>query len=174
MSRKRWLVVLGALAALGAVQAIDAFARRHLVLINRSPSLPNWAYFVERGAKPEVGRVAFFVPPKNAVVAKHFGTEPAVFGKIVYAVGGDVIEHRGDQVFVHRSVGGSARAAQLVSRTKPVSAKGEVLVAGPAGLVPEGCYYMGSPHKDGFDSRYAAIGFVCDRQIVGVARRSVL
>jgi len=48
------------------------------------------------------------------------------------------------------------------------------LKAGPTGRVPDGCYYMGSPHKDGFDSRYAAIGFVCDRQIVGVSRRVIL
>jgi len=174
VSGKRWFVVIGALAALASVQAIDAFARRHLVLINRSPSLPNWAYFVERGATPVIGDVAFFVPPKNALVAKHFGSAPAAFGKVVYAAGGDVIEHRGDQVLVHRTTDGVGRPAQLVSVRKPYSARGEVLEAGPSGRVPDGCYYMGSPHKDGFDSRYAAIGFVCDRQIVGVARRVIL
>jgi len=33
---------------------------------------------------------------------------------------------------------------------------------------------MGSPHPDGFDSRYAAIGFVCAKQIVGVSKWSLL
>lgn len=174
MAGKRWLVVFGALAAVASVQAIDAFARRHLLLINRSPSLPNWAYFVERGASPMIGDVAFFVPPRNALVQKHFGSQPSAFGKIVYAVGGDVIEHRGDLVLVHRSVSVPGSPAELVSVKKPVSANGDVLKAGPSGRVPDGCYYMGSPHKDGFDSRYAAIGFVCGRQIVGVARRVIL
>jgi conjugal transfer pilin signal peptidase TrbI len=42
------------------------------------------------------------------------------------------------------------------------------LVAGPTGVIPQGCYYVGSPHKDGFDSRYAAIGYACSNKIVGV------
>ena len=57
---------------------------------------------------------------------------------------------------------------------KPLSSRGEPLEAGPTGVIPEGCYYMGSPHKDGFDSRYAAIGFVCRGQIVGTATKVIL
>jgi type IV secretory pathway protease TraF len=34
--------------------------------------------------------------------------------------------------------------------------------AGPGGLL-----FCRTPHKDGFDSRYADIGFVCARQIIG-------
>ena len=28
-------------------------------------------------------------------------------------------------------------------------------------------YYLGTAHKDGFDSRYADIGFVCAGRIIG-------
>lgn len=174
MSRKRWGFVVGIVAALAGVQAIDAFARGHMLLVNRSPSLPNWAYFIERGAKPALGDVAFFVPLKEPMVIKHFGAAPAPFGKIVYAVAGDVIEHRGRQVLIHRRVKGGGETTHVVAEIKSMSAAGEKLVPGPTGRVPEGCYYMGSPHKDGFDSRYAAIGLVCDRQLVGVARKVIL
>ena len=53
---------------------------------------------------------------------------------------------------------------------KPVTKSGETLVAGPTGVIPQGCYYVGSPHKDGFDSRYAAIGYACADKIVGVGQ----
>lgn len=174
MSGRRWGWVVGIVAAVAGVQAIDAFARGHMLLVNRSPSLPNWGYFIERGAKPSVGDVAFFVPPRNQLVTRHFGAEPTAFGKIVYAAAGDVIEHRGGQVFIHRSLNGAGNSTHLVAEMKPVSAAGERLAPGPTGPVPDGCYYMGSPHRDGFDSRYAAIGFVCDRQLVGVARKVIL
>ena len=38
----------------------------------------------------------------------------------------------------------------------------------PTGTVPSGCFYVGTPHKDGFDSRYAEIGYACSKNIVGV------
>jgi len=53
---------------------------------------------------------------------------------------------------------------------KPFSKFGERLVPGPTGVIPRGCYFVGSPHKDGFDSRYAAIGFACANKIVGVGK----
>ncbi len=53
---------------------------------------------------------------------------------------------------------------------RPVSTRGEPLALGPVGTIPRGCYFVGTEHKDGLDSRYAAIGWVCARQILGVAR----
>ena len=54
-----------------------------------------------------------------------------------------------------------------VSRLKPVSSRGEPLEPGPTGRIPEHCYYVGTEHKDGLDSRYADIGFVCSARIIG-------
>ena len=34
-------------------------------------------------------------------------------------------------------------------------------------MIPRGCYFVGTPHKDGFDSRYAAIGWICMRRVFG-------
>ena len=47
---------------------------------------------------------------------------------------------------------------------------GEPLALGPTGVVPQGCYFVTTAHKDGFDSRYAAIGWICARRILGVGR----
>lgn len=157
--------------ALAGWRALDDFAREHLFLINRSPSLPNWAYVVERGAVPARGSVSFFMPPRGKLVEAHFGKVPAAFGKIAYGLPGDRVERVGPKVFV---VPGGAGKAFQVGVLKPVSSRGEPLEAGPTGIIPQGCYYMGSPHKDGFDSRYAAIGFVCSRQIVGTASKVIL
>lgn len=171
-SRKRWIAGAGLVAALVLWRGVDDFARAHLFLINRSPSLPNWAYFVERGALPARGQIAFFLPPRNALVEAHFGKRPSPFGKIALGLAGDTIEHRGDDVVLIRTAPGTSGhnvTSRVIGHLKPRSAVGEVLEPGPVGRIPEGCYYMGSAHKDGFDSRYAAIGFVCRRQFVGVA-----
>lgn len=132
---------------------------RHLFLINTTDSLPNWAFVISRGVMPSKGDYVFFDPPANALVQRHFGTKPRLFGKIVYGLPGDVVSHDGPMVLVN---------GQAVGRMKPRSRFGEQLTPGKTGPVPAGCFYAGSPHKDGFDSRYAEIGFICRRQIIGV------
>ena len=81
-----------------------------------------------------------------------------MFGKIVYGMPGDTISHVGRQVAVN---------GHLVAQMKPLTRFGERLTPGATGPVPKGCYFEATPHKDGFDSRYAEIGFVCARQVIG-------
>ena len=57
--------------------------------------------------------------------------------------------------------------AAILAATLPL---GEPLALGPTGRVPQGCYFVTSEHKDGFDSRYAAIGWLCGPRILGVGR----
>ena len=175
MARRTWTFALGAVALVAAVQGLDTFAKGHMLLVNRSPSLPNWAYFIEKGASPRRGEVAFFVAPRNELVLSHFGASPVPFGKLVYGLPGDLVEHRGGRVLIRSAQGTQSQVQTLdVGALKPRTSKGEPLIAGPTGRIPPDCYYMGSPHRDGFDSRYAAIGFVCRRQLVGVARKVIL
>lgn len=139
--------------------AISDWRARHVFLINMTDSLPNWAFLIRRGALPARGDYVFFDPPASALLRRHFGTRPRMFGKIIYGMPGDVVAHQGSDVTVN---GG------LVARMKPRTRFGEPLTPGATGPVPQGCYFAGTPHKDGFDSRYREIGFVCARQIIGI------
>ena len=62
------------------------------------------------------------------------------------------------------------RLTEQVAKAKLTSRLGEPLALGPTGRVPQGCYFVTSEHKDGFDSRYAAIGWICGPRILGVGR----
>ena len=153
-----WPMTLGIVAAAMAYLATQSWRDRHLFLINATESLPNWAFVVERGTTPERGKLAFFAVPKTPLIVAHFGANPQPFGKIVYGMPGDLVTRANDWV----SVNGSR-----VAHVKKLSKRGEVLTPGPVGRVPYGCYFMASPHPNGFDSRYADIGWVCPNQIVG-------
>ena len=148
-----------ALVALAALYlATQSWRDRHLFLINASQSLPNWAFVVERGARPMRGKLAFFVVPRTPLITAHFGKTPQPFGKIVYGMPGDLVTRADNWVSVN---------GRRVAHIKSLSKRGELLASGPLGRIPRDCYFMGSPHPDGFDSRYAEIGWVWSRLIVG-------
>lgn len=150
---------MGAIAlAIGAWSSIRDWSQRHAFLINVSESLPNWAFFIDKQVMPHRGQYVFFRVPQTPLIRAHFGENPKPFGKLVYGVAGDLVTRDGQIVLVNGSP---------VARLKAVSKRGEVLTPGPLGRVPSGCYFVATPHKDGFDSRYSDIGWVCARQIVG-------
>ncbi|MDE8652855.1 S26 family signal peptidase [Novosphingobium album (ex Liu et al. 2023)] len=153
-----WLLFGAFVAGCVTLGAISDWRNDHLFLINTSDSLPNWAFLIRRGQMPAKGDYVFFDPPPSALLRRHFGEQPKMFGKIVYGLPGDVVGHSGPDVTIN-----GARVARMKSSTRA----GEPLTPGATGRVPPGCFFAGTPHKDGFDSRYAEIGFVCARQIVG-------
>lgn len=148
------LIVLG----FGVWQGIRHWQQTHAFLINVSPSLPNWAFLLETKQPPARGSLIFFRPPVSPVLFNNFGAKPHLFGKHVYGMPGDVVTHQGQAVFIN---------GRQVAIAKTHSRKGEPLAMGPTGVIPPGCYYVGTPHKDGFDSRYALIGWICKPAIVG-------
>jgi len=87
--------------------------------------------------------------------------KPKPFGKRVSGVPGDIITEQNRIYFVN---------GEAVAKAKLESRLGEPLALGPTGRVPKGCYFVTSEHKDGFDSRYAAIGWICGPRILGVGR----
>ena len=155
---RQWSAVALLASAWAGYNALGAWQQSHAFMINASESLPNWAFFVARGKTPAKGDYVFFVPPDNALVRRHFGPETGPFGKRVIGMAGSLVEHRGAYVYVD-----GVRVAHM----KPLTRTGEPLTPGPVGRVPRGCYYVGTPHPDGFDSRYAEIGFACAKQLVG-------
>jgi conjugal transfer pilin signal peptidase TrbI len=158
--RKRlWLLLAVAIVGFVLIDAIADWRDNHLLLINASDSLPNWAFLIRRHQLPARGDYVFFDPPRSMLLRRHFGAKPQMFGKIVYGMPGDVVAHDGAIVMINGA---------SVARMKPRTRAGELLTPGAVGAIPAGCYYAGSPHRDGFDSRYAEIGFVCGRQVIGV------
>lgn len=163
--QERWRPRTHLWAALGifvigsaALTAISQWRDGHALFINTTQSLPNWAFMIDLGRMPGRGDYVFFDPPRSALLRRHFGARPEMFGKIVYGMPGDVVAHKGPIVTIN---------GRAVARMKAYSRFGEPLTPGAEGSVPTGCYFAGTPHQDGFDSRYAEIGFVCARQIIG-------
>jgi conjugal transfer pilin signal peptidase TrbI len=157
----RWLL-LGLCGGLAfALAELAAWRDKHALLINASTSLPNWAFAVDRSRTPRRGDIVFFEPRWSPLLVAHFGAHPPPFGKLVLGMPGDRVTVL-DRVF--RINGRPVGQAKLRSR------QGAALALGPAGTIPPGCYFVGTPHPDSFDSRYAAIGWVCRRQVLGVGR----
>jgi conjugal transfer pilin signal peptidase TrbI len=156
------LLLWAGLAGAGlALSAVAGFARDHALMINVSPSLPYWAIWLDRAAVPTRGDIILFDPPRSALLERNFGKTPKAFGKNVFGVPGDMITERGRMFFVN---------GRAVAKAKLVSRRGEPLALGPTGVVPVGCFFVATDHIDGFDSRYAAIGWICRPRILGVGR----
>jgi conjugal transfer pilin signal peptidase TrbI len=157
--RKRlWTIYAAGAVLLTGYSAITDWRDRHAVLINASGSLSYWAFLIDRGKAPERCEYIAFDPPRTPLVTRHFGSHPSMFAKIVYGVGGDVVSRVGRTFFVN---------GRKVAVAKERSRLGEPLALGPTGTIPGGCYFVGTAHKDGFDSRYAGIGWPCSRQVIG-------
>ncbi|RSV34677.1 type VI secretion protein [Sphingomonas sp. ABOLE] len=153
-----WAAVALMIGGTACYQGISAWREEHAFLINRTDSLPVWAFWIHKNHMPQRGQYVFFKPPATALVIRHFGNKPEMFGKIVYGMPGDTVTHQAADVFVN---------GKLVAHMKALTKAGEPLTAGPTGKIPAGCYYVGTPHKDGFDSRYAEIGYACAGKIIG-------
>lgn len=153
-----WLVL--AHAVLGALYLLSL---RHQLVVNRSESLPHYLYHASPGIKLQKGGLLAFYPPLSPLVKAHFGDNPVIFVKYVLGVEGDL---------VWRTSGGSVLVnGVFVGKIKKRSLRDELLDPGPLGRIPNGCFYAGSRHRHGFDSRYASIGFICGAQIYGGAQR---
>ncbi|MCK9553904.1 S26 family signal peptidase, partial [Aquamicrobium sp.] len=158
-ARKRlYGVVLLATLAFLVWQALATWRDNHGILVNMSPSLPNWAFLLERKAPAQRGDLIFFRAPASDILAATFGEGEHLLGKHVHGVGGDVVTRDGAAFYVNGEL-----AAVAKSETK----RGELLEAGPTGIIPHGCYFVATDHKDSFDSRYALIGWICRDRIVG-------
>jgi len=157
--RKKLAVILSGTVLFTAYSALANWRDHHAFVINVSESLPNWAFLVALGQFPQRGEFVVFDPGRDPLTVKHFGARPSPFAKVAYGVPGDLVTRVGNQVFVNGTP---------VVKTKPFTKQGEALMPGPTGVIPRGCVFAGSPHKDGFDSRYQAIGFVCADRLLGV------
>jgi len=157
----RIALVAGLGSAALTLGLLAGFAKDHALMINTSPSLPYWAIWLTRGANPQRGDIVLFDPPASELVRAHFGVRPQPFGKVVLGLPGDRVSETGRLFAIN---------GEDVAIAKPVSLRGEPLALGPTGTIPPGCFYVGTAHRDSFDSRYAAIGWICEDRVLGVGR----
>ena len=142
-----------------ALTAMTDFAQDHALMLNASPSLPYWAIWLTRSQVPMRGDLVVFAAPPSGLLIRHFGASPQPFGKRVLGVAGDRVTEQKRMFFIN---------GKPVALAKAVTRLGEALALGPTGTIPKDCYFVGTEHKDGFDSRYAAIGWICHPQVLGV------
>jgi len=122
------------------------YHERYMLGANLTDSLPQHLFLVKKGERPAPGDFIAFAVSGNA------RQYPAgtVFIKVAVAVGGAKVEHRNGHAFVD----GIDRGI-----IKTIDRKGQPLAEGRTGVIPEGAYYVWTPHSDSYDSRYSDIGF---------------
>lgn len=165
LTRPRLWPRLALLAGLGAgalaLSTLDHFGKTHAFMLNASPSLPDWAFWLETGHMPRRGEIVVFDPPRSALLNAHFGPRPRPFAKLALGLPGDMVTRIDRRFYVN---------GREVALAKVQTRRGEPLALGPTGTLPAGCYFVATAHPDGFDSRYAAIGWICAPHILGTAR----
>lgn len=144
---------VGAAAALVGVMLL--FGENYQLFINQSDSLPGSVFLVQKRVLPARGDYVVFTPPPNPY-------HRDLFLKVVGGTEGDVVRERIGVFYV---------GSQPIGPAKPTSQKGDPLQPGPVGTIGEGQYFVYGTHKDSYDSRYAAIGWIGADRIIGRAIR---
>lgn len=119
-------------------------------------SIPGVLYFIVKNKTPQKGDLAAFWPPLN----KYYTN--TCFIKYVKGVAGDKVARRGQQFFIN---------GEFIGEAKMYSLKGDLLVPIEEGPIFNGHYFMWTPHKDSYDSRYKDIGTISSGRIIGTAYR---
>lgn len=154
-SWRRAALVFAFLAGLLGWRALAEVKDRYVFTINHTQSLPHWAFVVDRKAEPKRGDFVYFLPPENPYY------DQIGFVKIVAGVSGDQVHRDGRAFFVN---------GQSVGHAKETSQAGDPLQPGPEGVIPPQHYYVFTPHRDSYDSRYDDIGWIGRDRLVGVAK----
>ncbi len=131
--------------------------RPHYMLgISETPSLPETVFLIVKHELPKKGELLVFRAPKTV---KYYPVGFR-FTKIVRGVSGDRVSFEGRRVFVN---------GQYLGVAKERSQQGKPLDLGPSGIIPSGHYFVWTPHKDSYDSRYADIGWIKPDMVEGRA-----
>ena len=124
---------------------------------NIDKSLPGLVYTIDRGELPKRNDVAGIKVPDNP-----YYPEGAPFLKIIRGIPGDVVSCDGKRFFIN---------GVFVAEAKEQTKRGNPLTPGPTGVIPPDHYFVWTPHRDSYDSRYSELGWIPKKQILGTARR---
>ncbi|ADU15402.1 signal peptidase I [Asticcacaulis excentricus] len=149
-------IIWSVAAALAVSQLGGAIASDYQFFLNETDSLPNWAFWVNKNQiAPQRGDYFAFVAPPNPYYPAGFR-----FAKQVVGVPGDVVEVRGREFWID---------GRLVGIAKTHDQAGNPVAMSSPGVIPADKYFVVTPHKDSFDSRYALIGLIDRKTLVGKA-----
>jgi len=139
--------------------SFDYFSPRYRIGLNGNASLPGWIYLVRVGDKFDLqkGEIIALHPPHNPYFPDRY-----VFLKMVMGVPGDVVTESERRFSIN---------GDYVGYAKTHTSGGEPLETGPVGTLPEGEYFVWTPHEDSYDSRYQDIGWIGEERIIGRAVR---
>ncbi|MBK9132433.1 MAG: signal peptidase I [Gammaproteobacteria bacterium] len=154
---KRWLGLT--LAIIASIWLISVACSPWIRLgINGTESLPGLFYLVWKNEVPETrGDLIAFYPPAN-----RFYSSRMFFIKKAIGLPGDMVSRKGEDFYLNDDYIGTA---------KTHSHSGVLLKPGPTGVIPEGKYFVWTPHPDSYDSRYEDIGWISKESIIGRAVR---
>ncbi|MGV0005371.1 MAG: S26 family signal peptidase [Candidatus Porifericomitaceae bacterium WSBS_2022_MAG_OTU9] len=153
-----WLLLLTVLLTTIAASV----CRKWQFLLNLSDSLPQRLYLLHRTATmPQRGQLVAFIAPVNPLYP-----QGSLFLKQVVGMPGDVVGISEDADGHHYWMV-SGRKLGLLQAT---SSNGIALRPGPVGTIPSGQMAVWTEHANGYDSRYADIGWIDVATVVGVAK----
>jgi conjugal transfer pilin signal peptidase TrbI len=121
---------------------------------NTTESLPGTLYLIKKYENPRVGDVVAFYPPESAT------GKWRVFIKVVRGQGGDVVRLDGRDFYIN---------GEYLATAKEYSLAGKALEVGYDGAIPNGHFFLWTPHNDSYDSRYADVGLIPESRVIGVA-----
>lgn len=119
-------------------------------------SVPGIVYLIVKNRTPSKGDFAAFWPPEN----NEYGH--ICFIKYVKGVSGDYFQKKGTRFYIN---------GEYYGEIKKYSLKNTPLLPSEDGLILKDHYFMWSPHKDSYDSRYKDIGTIASDRIIGTAYR---
>ncbi len=126
--------------------------------VNMSDSLPGKVFLVYRTDKTlKQGDLVYFK------YYGHYYRKGIPFMKIVAGAPGDKVTHNDRDYFVN---------GKKIAWAKPTDLSGRPLMQSCfSGPVPQGKYWVVTPHKDSLDSRYEDPGMISQGQVIGKAYR---
>ncbi|EKG0020428.1 S26 family signal peptidase [Vibrio cholerae] len=123
---------------------------------NGTNSVDGYLFLIVKGEIPKKGELVAFWPPENDFYQNIW------FVKYMKGGAGDEVVRTGQSFYIN---------SEYIGDAKTQSNSGVALQPSNGGVLPEGYYFVWTPHEDSFDSRYEQIGWIPEKSIIGRAFR---
>lgn len=125
--------------------------------LNFTNSLPNYFFVIDKNKAAERNDIVMFSSPEDDA---GFIPEGAKFVKVLVGLPGDNVTFKEQKFFINGEFFGEAKTHSL---------KGKPLEKNHNHKLGADEYFVFTPHKDSFDSRYIYIGYISKEQIIGTS-----